>query len=425
MKEKIRIGFVGCGQFCRKFVPLFKAHPAVEYIALTDKFLERCHDYDKEFHVDKIFNNFDEMIASDEINAVAIFTQRDLHGQMAIDALKAGKHVYSAVPMALDIEEIKEIVRLAEETGLTYSMGETGIYRPAAIYCRQQYATGEMGDMVYAEAQYNHEMKRLYDVFKYTEGDQWKKMAGLPPLFYPTHSTSMVLSAAKAHAVKVAAFGYEDNMDTDIFGDGMNYWDNPFSNTAMLLKLSNGAVARISENRRIAWKVPETYITSFNGTKASYECSLMQHSYIKMDENGDVEYTDVSDRLNPTELTKHKGEENFLQKAVNGEWSEGEAPIQITNRLPVEFEAIETGHAGTHKFMVDDFCQAYVTGKLSPTNAWQAARYNIPGLTAHQSAVKGGVVMDVYDCGNPPENLEVISADREMNENNYDEYRKN
>lgn len=419
MKEKIRIGMVGCGQFCRKFVPLFQAHPAVEYVALTDKFLDRCYDYDKEFHVDKIFNSFDEMIASSEINSVAIFTQRNLHGEMAIAALKAGKHVYSAVPMALDIEEIKEIVRLAEETGLTYSMGETGIYRPAAIYCRQQYATGEMGDMVYAEAQYNHDMKRLYDVFKYTEGDQWKKMAGLPPLFYPTHSTSMVLSAAKAHAVKVAAFGYEDKMDTDIFGGGQNYWDNPFSNTAMLLKLSNGGVARISENRRIAWKVPETYITSFNGTKASYECSLMQHSHIKMDENGDAEYTDVSDLLNPIELTKHKGEKDFLQQAVNGQWSEGEAPIQITKRLPKEFEAIETGHAGTHKFMVDDFCQAYMTGKLSPTNAWQAARYNIPGLVAHQSAVNGGVMMDVPDCGNPPAHLEVLSADRLENEEDY------
>ena len=150
----------------------------------------------------------------------------------------------------------------------------------------------------------------------------------------------------------------------------------------------------------------------------------MQHSYIAMDEQGDVTYTDVSDMLNPTELTKHKGEENFLQNAVNGMWSEGEAPIQITKRLPMEFEAIETGHAGTHKFMVDDFCQAYVTGKLSPTNAWQAARYNIPGLTAHQSALQGGKVMDVHDCGNPPENLEVLSADREYNDNNYDEYRK-
>lgn len=419
MKEKVRLGIVGCGQFCSRFVPLFRDHPAVEYVAVCDKFSERAEKFKQEFHVNQIFDTFESMIASKTINAVAIFTQRDLHGYMAIAALKAGKHVYSAVPMSLKKEDIFEIVRLVKETGLTYSMGETGIYRPAAIYCRQKYATGEMGDMVYAEAQYNHDMKRLYDVFKYTEGEKWKLMAGLPPMLYPTHSTSMILAAANAHAVKVAAFGYMDKLDADIFGKGKNYWDNPFSNTAMLLSLSNGAVARVSENRRIAWHVPETYITSFNGTKASYECSLMQHSYLKMDEKGKVEYADVSDLINPIELSKHKNEPDFLQNAVNGLWGEGEAPIQLTKRLPMEFEQHHTGHAGTHKFMVDDFCQAFVTGKLSPTNAWQAARYNLPGLIAHESAMRGGEVLDVPDCGDPPAGWEVLSADRTENEDTY------
>ncbi len=419
MKQKLRIGIIGCGQFCRGFVPLFKAHPAVEFVAVCDKFPERAKDFKERFGADMIFDTFDDAIASNEINAIAIFTQRDLHGQMAIAALKAGKHVYSAVPMALKVEEINEIVRLVKETGLTYMMGETGIYRPASIFCRKKFATGEMGDMVYAEAQYNHDMKRLYDVFKYTEGDKWKQMAGLPPFLYPTHSTSMVLSAAKAHAVKVSAFGFEDSMDTDIFGKGQNYWDNPFSNSSMLLKLSNGAIVRISENRRVAWHFPETYISCFHGTKASYECSLVQHSYLKMDSKGHVDFEDVSDVLNPAELTPHKGEKDFLQNVSNGKWCNTEAPIQASSRLPVEFDNLPTGHAGTHKFMVDDFCQAYASGKLSPTNAWQAARYNIPGLIAHQCAMEGGKTVDIPDLGNPPENLEVISPDRTVNEVDY------
>lgn len=419
MKQKLRIGIIGCGQFCRGFVPLFKAHPAVEFVAVCDKFPERAKDFKERFGADMIFDTFDDAIASNEINAIAIFTQRDLHGQMAIAALKAGKHVYSAVPMALKVEEINEIVRLVKETGLTYMMGETGIYRPASIFCRKKFATGEMGDMVYAEAQYNHDMKRLYDVFKYTEGDKWKQMAGLPPFLYPTHSTSMVLSAAKAHAVKVSAFGFEDSMDTDIFGKGQNYWDNPFSNSSMLLKLSNGAIVRISENRRIAWHFPETYISCFHGTKASYECSLVQHSYLTMDSKGHVDFEDVSDVLNPAELTPHKGEKDFLQNVSNGKWCNTEAPIQASSRLPVEFDNLPTGHAGTHKFMVDDFCQAYASGKLSPTNAWQAARYNIPGLIAHQCAMEGGKTVDIPDLGNPPDNLEVISPDRTVNEVDY------
>lgn len=419
MKEKIRIAFVGCGQFCQHFVPLFRSHPAVEFVAVCDKFPERAKDFKERFGADVIFKTFDDVIASSEINAVAIFTQRDLHGQMAIAALKAGKHVYSAVPMALKIEEINEIVRLVGETGLTYMMGETGIYRPGAIFCRKKYASGEMGDMVYAEAQYNHDMKRLYHVFQYTEGDQWKKMAGLPPFLYPTHSTSMVLSAAKAHAVKVCAFGFEDKMDTDIFGKGMNYWDSPFSNASMLLKLSNDAIVRISENRRVAWHFPETYITCFNGTKASYENSLVQHSYVKMNEKGHVEYEDVSDLLNPSKMTPHKHEPDFLKQVVNGQWCNTEAPIQMSSRLPKEWENLSTGHAGTHKFMVDDFCQAFVTGKLSPTNAWQAARYNIPGLVAHQCIMEGGKTVDIPDLGEPPVGMEVLSPDRTVNEDDY------
>lgn len=418
MKQKIRIGFVGCGQFAKHFIPLFKAHPACEYVALCDTFRDRAEDYMEKFGCNRIFDTFEEMVQSDDLNAIAIFAQRHIHGPMAIAALKAGKHVYSAVPMASSIEEIKEIVRLVGETGLTYSMGETGIYRPAAIFCRQKYASGEMGDLVYAEAQYHHDMKGLYHIFERTEKESWKKVAGIPPFFYPTHSTSMVLSATKARALKVAAFGYEDKVDPDIFGkEEQNYWNNPFSNSSMLLKMSDNSVVRISENRRVAWQCPETYISAFNGTKASYEFSLVHHSYLTMaPDKYKCEYEDVSDLLNPAELTAHKGEPDFINQFVHGKWGGGEAPIQKSSRLPKEFDTLPTGHSGTHKFMVDDFCQAYMTGKLSPTNAWQAARYNIPGLTAHESALRGGELMDVYDCGDPPAHLEVLSEDREENE---------
>ena len=52
MKEKIRIGFVGCGQFARNFVPLFQAHPACEYVAVCDKFRDRAENYMEKFKVD-------------------------------------------------------------------------------------------------------------------------------------------------------------------------------------------------------------------------------------------------------------------------------------------------------------------------------------------------------------------------------------
>jgi hypothetical protein len=42
-----------------------------------------------------------------------------------------------------------------------------------------------------------------------------------------------------------------------------------------------------------------------------------------------------------------------------------------------------------------------------PNNVWQAARYLAPGLIAHESAMQGGVLMDVPDFGDAPEIFEL------------------
>ena len=122
-KDKIRIAVIGCGRFAKNFVPLFKAHPEVESVCVCDLIRERAEDYSAKFDV-PVIDSFEEALASQEINSVAIFTQRFKHGPMVIEALKAGKHVYSAVPCSLSIDEIREIEALVRQTRLTYSMGE-------------------------------------------------------------------------------------------------------------------------------------------------------------------------------------------------------------------------------------------------------------------------------------------------------------
>lgn len=408
MSEKLRIGICGCGRFVRNFIPLFQAHPYVESVALTDLLPERTQAHAREFGITETYNSYADMLHSKTINAVAIFAQRHLHGPLTIAALKAGKHVYSAVPMASTIEEIAEIVELVRTTGLTFSMGETGHYRPCSIFCRQKMQSGAMGRFVYGESQYNHDM-RHFD-YKYSGGENWKQVAGVPPMLYPTHSTGMILSAAGSYAVKVAAFGYVDQEGDDIFGQGKNLWDNPLSNTTALLYLKNGGIARINENRRIGWYGPMSYIPCFCGTQASYEFSISQHSYVRLD-GMDAVYEDVSPLLNPPEMEAHRGLPDFGQGIASNKWCNTFAPIQNTARLPEAFIGMPDGHGGTHKYMADDFCKAAYTGKLSPTNAWVAARYNLPGLVAHQAALRGGDTLAVPDQGDSPAGWDVLASD--------------
>ena len=107
-------------------------------------------------------------------------------------------------------------------------------------------------------------------------------------------------------------------------------------------------------------------------------------------------------------MTRHKDEPDFKQKVANHTWQWNIfSPVQKTemDRLPESFKqnATVNGHMASHQLLVDDFCTAAFFGSLPPVNAWRAARWTIPGLLAHQSALKDGEAMDVPDCGEPPE----------------------
>ncbi len=412
MSRKIRICFIGCGSFCRNFVPLFQRHPHVEHVSVCDLVPERAEEYRRLFDV-PIVPTFEDAISDPNLNAVAIFTQRHLHGPLVIAALKAGKNVYSAVPCASTIEEILEIESLVRTSGLTYSMGETGYYRACAVFCREKMAAGEMGDFVYGEAQYNHDQRHFH--FEKNGGPDWRKAAGIPPMLYPTHSTAMILGCLPGvYAKKVAAFGYTERYLNDIFGtNGVNYWDNPFINTAMLLHLSNDGIARISENRRVAFAGPNSYISQFYGTEGAYEFAVAHHyfSHWSKEDRNKLLMEEVTQELLPKSVYDVIGNPDTPQRIADGMGFWEAAPRQHTERIPAEIRGERNGHNGCHHFMVDDFCQAMATGYLSPTNIWQAARFNLPGLVAHQSALQGGVLMDVPDLGDPPQDWPVLKLD--------------
>ena len=336
-----------------------------------------------------------------DLNAIAIFTQRHLHGPQALAALAAGKHVYSAVPMASEVEQCQQIVELVKKSGLTYMMGETCYYYPSAMFCRETYRAGTFGKFVYGEAQYHHDISHFSQKFR----DDLKS-AGIPPFYYPTHSTAMLLSAVDSYALKVVAFGYEDQEDDLIFKKGVNQWDNVFSNSYSMMKLANGGTARINECRRIGYKAPSSYVSSCYGTEGGYQFNNAQHLLTVKTPQG-VTLTDVSERVNPVVMTENRHDPEFKQKVANHQWQWNSfAPIQQADaaRLPESYKApgIPNGHMASHQLLIDYFCKAAAFGTLPPVNTWEAARWTIPGLIAHESALRDGEVLPVPDCGAAP-----------------------
>ena len=313
-----------------------------------------------------------------------------------------GKHVYSAVPMAISVEDCKKIIDAVKRTGLTYMMGETCVYYPCSMYCAQAYKKGQFGNFVYGESQYFHDLSHFPDNFIND-----RKSSAVPPFHYPTHSTAMILNATDAYAVKVSAVGYVDKEENTPFAVGENHWDNLFSNEISLMQLSNGGIARVAECRRIGYKAPSSFISGFYGTKGSYQFNNAQHLVTHLTKEG-VDIEDVSDYVNPTEMTKNKNSESFKQDVSNHayQWNSF-APIQFkeAERLPEAYKnnPEQNGHMASHQLMIDDFCTAVSEGKMPYVNAWRAARYTIPGIIAHESALQGGILLDIPDFGDAPE----------------------
>ncbi|KQZ11910.1 Gfo/Idh/MocA family oxidoreductase [Microbacterium sp. MEC084] len=397
--QTFTLGIVGAGQFSGQFAKLFRAHPLVSEVWVTDVLPERAAALAERERLTGTMPDFAAMLAS-PLDAIAIFTQRWTHGPLVVQALRAGKHVYSAVPMAVSEEEIAAIIQAVSETGLTYMMGETSYYNPATVYARGRRAEGAFGRIFYAEGDYVHDMDLgFYAAYQFSGGTEWKRTASYPPMLYPTHSVGGVLGAIGGHAVSVSCIGVRDDRRDGVFDREVSMFDNDFSNASALFELAGGGSMRINEFRRVGYPshLRESRFRYF-GTEASFE--QLVRTAVWQDKQG---FTDVTALLE-TRPSMSPDDPSLagVDPALRDAFISGLAPVHDASRLPEALRRLPSGHEGSHHYLVDDFAVAVSTRSLPPVNAWEAARYTLPGIVAHRSALRGGERLTIPDFGDAP-----------------------
>ncbi|MCL4859640.1 MAG: Gfo/Idh/MocA family oxidoreductase [Caldilineaceae bacterium] len=404
----IRIGVCGTGSFARAFIPLFQAHPAVDEVVLADLLPDRLAEQAAHFGVARTVDSLDALCDSD-VDAIALFTQRHLHGPQTLQALAAGKHVYCAVPIANTEAEIRAIVQAVADTRLIYMTGETSYYYPATLYCRSRFRAGDFGRFVYGEGQYYHDMAHgFYEAYQHSGGAEWKRVAGIPPMHYPTHSVSMILSVTGAHVTHVSCLGFDDQHEDGVFRPGANLWDNPYSNQTALMRTSDGGMMRINEFRRVGWKGLASVQMSLFGTQGCYQEQANAQAWVTL-ADGPEDVTALLETRNlPVEKTAG------VHEAVLQDYHMSVSQVHSVERLPREFAGLRNGHHGSHQFLADDFVKAVVTGSLPPNHVWAAARYCLPGLIAHQSSLQEGAMLPLPDLGDPPADWPLLDLDTKL-----------
>jgi predicted dehydrogenase len=396
--RRLKIGVVGAGEYATAFLPLFQKHPMVEEVVLAEVFPERRRQTAGDFKLARSVESIDELVKTD-VDAVAICTQRWMHGPQALKALRAGKHVYSAVPTGITVEEVQELVETVKKTGLVYMLGETSYYYPSIIYCRERWARGDFGKFIYGEGEYLHDMTHgFYDAYKRSGGDAWKSTASFPPMLYPTHSVSLIQSVTGSRFTSVSCLGYEDTGDDGVFLKHVSNWGNNFSSETALFRTSDGGMARINEFRRLGH--PGAIRLNLIGTEASFEDRPHAQVYLTRDQHHEEP---LADRLTCKGVRARVEGDRIIKDPGSPTIMNGMSDMHDVQRLSrVYFDSPGNYHEGSHPFLVTDFVEACVRRELPTNNVWVAARYALPGIIAHESAKKDGENMKIPDFGDPP-----------------------
>jgi predicted dehydrogenase len=147
----INVGLIGLGNISRGHIQgLMGAEDQVKIVAVCDIYkprLERAAQITKA----RAYHDYKELLADPGIDAVFVLTPDHWHAQMAIDAMRAGKDVDVEKPMSLTIEEAREMVRVARETGRILAVDSEhtahGIWQPA----RAAIQAGVLGKLLWSQ----------------------------------------------------------------------------------------------------------------------------------------------------------------------------------------------------------------------------------------------------------------------------------
>lgn len=144
----LKVAIVGTGGiFHLAHGPAWRQIPQARVIATCDIIPERADQARSELGAEKSFSSLDALL-SDDIDLVDICTPHPSHAELAITALRAGKHVICEKPMALKVEDAARMIEAARQADRHLYIGHTRRFDRRWVGVKEQLAAGRIGEPV-------------------------------------------------------------------------------------------------------------------------------------------------------------------------------------------------------------------------------------------------------------------------------------
>jgi predicted dehydrogenase len=166
----IRIGVIGYGYWGPNLVRNFMAAPGSAVMRVCDLRKERLSSLGKLYPGLKTCTDSSELINDPEIDAVVIATPVSSHFDLAMSALKAGKHVLVEKPLAAKSDQARKMVDEATARNLVLLVDHTFVYTDAVRKIRELISSGQLGEIYYYDAVrvnlglFQHDVNVIWDL---------------------------------------------------------------------------------------------------------------------------------------------------------------------------------------------------------------------------------------------------------------------
>lgn len=185
-----QIAVIGCGHWGKNLVRNFSSLGALAAINDLDATLSVSMSETHGVPVKSI----DDILADPNIDAVVIATPATTHGQIARQALIAGKHVFVEKPISLDLDEADELCQLSADTGKILMVGHLLQYHPAFLKLKEMCDEGRLGNLRYI---YSNRLN--FGIFRTVENSLWS---------FAPHDVSMILALFDDDPLQVGSIGH-------------------------------------------------------------------------------------------------------------------------------------------------------------------------------------------------------------------------
>jgi predicted dehydrogenase len=231
MESKMRVGIVGAGLQGRRRAPVLKEFPRTEVAIIAALRREHAKVLADAVGGDAT-DNWRDVVARPDVDAVMVLTPPNLHAEMSIAAMRAGKHVLCEKPLARTMDEAREMLAVAKQQRVVLKCGFNHRHHPGIKKAKELLDQGVIGTPCFIRSRYGIGARPEYET-------EWRAD--------PKVVSGGQLMEQGIHAIDLARWFAGDFVEVSAFAETRYLKgiapleDNGF----VLLRTPNGTVASI------------------------------------------------------------------------------------------------------------------------------------------------------------------------------------